>query len=151
MLVNAIYWHDLCPRLVTKEYLKNNIGSFKLDLISDISIDINGSIEFSVKATTPDNPAFVYNPLTDKITDGFDGEGVANITIDNLPTELPLDSSVSFSESLFPFVPEIMNSDFSLTYENINLPEEIKRALILHNGELTPSYKYLEKYLEKNT
>jgi len=28
------------------------------------------------------------------------------------------------------------------------LPAPIKRALILHKGELTPDYKYIQKYLE---
>ena len=32
-------------------------------------------------------------------------------------------------------------------YEELNLPSEIKNALIVYQGELTADYKYLEKYL----
>ena len=149
MLVNAIYWYDACPRLITKDYLKNNFDKVKLQLVADISIDIDGSIEFSYKATEPDNPAFVYNPKTDEFTDGYEGEGIVDITIDNLPTELPKNASISFSEALTPFVPAIAKADYSKPFDELELPDEIKRAMILHNGELTGSYKYLEKFLNE--
>lgn len=148
LLVNCIYWHDKCPRLITKDYLKNNSNKVKIQLVSDISIDIDGSIEFSYKATEPDNPAFVYNPRTDEFIDGFEGEGIANITIDNLPTELPRNSSIAFSDSLIDFIPGIVFTDFSKPFDELELSPEIKRALILHRGELTDNFKYLNNHLK---
>lgn len=147
VLVNAIFWHDKCPRLVTKDYVKNRVSK-KLQLVVDITCDINGSIEFTEKATEPDNPTYVYNPELDSIIDGYEGEGIADLAIDNLPAELPKNSSREFSESLKPFVPEIANADYNSSLESSNLPEEIKQAVIVYNGELTEKYKYLKEFLD---
>ncbi len=146
VLVNAIFWHDKCPRLVTKDYVKNRTSE-KLQLVVDITCDINGSIEFTEKATEPDNPTYVYNPDMDKIIDGYEGKGVADLAIDNLPAELPKNSSKEFSKSLKPFVPAIANADYNSSLERSNLPEEIKQAVIVYNGELTEKYKYLKEFL----
>ena len=31
--------------------------------------------------------------------------------------------------------------------KDLKLPNPIKKAMILHRGELTPDYKYIEQYL----
>jgi len=150
VLINGIYWDSRYHRLVTKEYLKLNSGKGrfpKLQVIGDISCDIHGSIECTEKTTTPDLPAFVYNPATDAIVDGFAGEGVAVIAVDNLPAELPRDASIAFSEALWRFVPQIIAADFSAPFESCQLPEEIKKAVIVYRGQLTPKYEYLRRYL----
>lgn len=148
ILVNAIYWDKIYPRLVTKKYLKENYGKIRLMVIGDIGCDINGAIECNVKITEPDNPVFVYEPLTDKTTDGFKGEGVVVLAVDNLPCELPKESSEDFSSALKRFIPLIASADFSVDFEDCNLPPEIKNAVIVYHGKLTPNYQYLEKYLE---
>jgi alpha-aminoadipic semialdehyde synthase len=148
VLVNAIYWDERYPRFVTKDFIKRNINELKLQVIGDITCDIDGAIEFTSKATESDNPAYVYNPDTDDITDGYEGKGVVDIAVDNLPTELPKDSSVSFSTSLLPFVPGIVNADLNKSFDDCGYPDEIKRAVILYKGELTPDFKYLQENLD---
>ncbi len=147
VLVNAIYWDKPYPKLVTRDYLKKNKDHFRLKLICDITCDINGSIEITYKSTLSDNPAYVYNPKNEKHTDGFFGEGIVNIAIDNLPCELPRDSSAEFSKSLMPFLPTLAKADFNKSFEEIGFPAEIKNATILFKGELTDNFKYLKKYL----
>jgi len=147
VLVNAVYWDERYPRLVTKDWVKRNADNLKLQIVSDISCDIDGSIEFTEKVTEPDVPAFVYNPDTDSITDGFDGKGVVDIAIDNLPTEIPVDASIGFSNALLPFIPGILDADLSNSFEEVNFPDAIKRAVIVYKGELTPNFKHLKKYL----
>jgi len=148
ILMNCIYWSKRYPRLVTKNYLKNNYNKqFKLQVIGDISVDINGSIEITEKVTTPDSPVFVYNPFNGKITDGYDSEGIAVMAVDNLPCELPEESSKSFSISLIRFIPPIAKADFSVDFEKLNLPPQIKKAVILYHGKLTPDYSYINKFL----
>ena len=148
VLVNAIYWDKIYPRLVTKKYLKENYGKIRLMVIGDIGCEINGAIECNVKITEPDNPVFVYESLTDKTTDGFKGKGVVVLAVDNLPCELPKESSKDFSSALKRFIPLIASADFSVDFEDCNLPPEIKNAVIVYHGKLTPNYQYLEKYLE---
>jgi len=150
ILINAIYWDARYPRLVTKQFLNSFQESSKdlrLHIIGDVSIDINGAIEPTEKATTPDNPIFTYNPKTDGITDGYKGKGIAIMAVDNLPCELPRDSSRSFSEILWHFIPSIASTDYTVLFDQLDLPDEIKRAVILHNGQLTPQYTYINNYL----
>ena len=148
IIVNCIFWNYRCPRLITKEFAKKNFSKdFKLQVIGDISIDINGAIEFTEKSTTPDCPSFVYNPKTDSVIDGFRGEGIVVMGVDNLPCELPKESSESFSNALIGLVPEIVKADFSGDFSNCNLPQSIKKAVIVYHGDLTTDYRYLEKYL----
>jgi saccharopine dehydrogenase (NAD+, L-lysine-forming) len=148
VLVNCIYWEPRYPRLITKDYIKEAYTpSMKLQVIGDISIDINGSIEFTEKATNPDMPTFVYNPLTDSVRDGVDGPGIVVMAVDNLPCELPRESSEAFSKTLLAFVPVIAKADYSKTFQECKLTPEIKKAVILYHGEFTENYCYIDKYL----
>ncbi|MBN1540618.1 hypothetical protein JW992_00610 [candidate division KSB1 bacterium] len=149
VLVNGIYWDERYPRLVTKAYLseQQTTGKIRLKMIVDISCDINGSIEITEKATEPDSPAFVYNPKTGRITDGFAGEGIVDIAVDNLPAELPRDASAAFSDSLWRFIPDIISADKNATLEAHSYPPEIQKAVIVYNGKLVPEFDYLRRYL----
>jgi alpha-aminoadipic semialdehyde synthase len=151
-LVNGIYWDERYPRLLTKEFLKQRWSDghpLKLQVVGDISCDINGSIECTEKATVSDHPAFTYNPATDSIDDGIAGDGLVIMAVDNLPAEVPRDASQTFSESLLPFIPAILQADYSQPYAKLALPPEIKNAIICHQGELTPAYTYLGEHLIK--
>jgi alpha-aminoadipic semialdehyde synthase len=148
ILMNCIYWEKRYPRLVTKELVKDLIEKgLKLKVIGDISCDIDGAIEFTKIATNIDKPTFVYDPITDQITDGYEGRGIVVMSIDNLPCELPRESSTDFGKVLADFVPAIVKADYSLPFEELELPPPIKKAVILYHGELTPDYKYIEKFL----
>lgn len=150
LLFNCIYWDNRYPRLLTKNYLKELYSKNsppRLRVIGDISCDIEGAIECTLHPTNPDNPVFVYDPFTQEAMDGYKGRGPVVMAIDNLPCELPLESSIYFSGALKPFIPEIARTDFSVPFERCRLPEEIKRGVIVYKGELTPKYKYIERYL----
>jgi len=47
------------------------------------------------------------------------------------------------------FVKPIADADFEDSFEDLDLPKSIKKGLILHHGELTSDFKYLEEFLEK--
>ena len=149
VLVNAIYWSAKYPRLATKAYLKELFSGAKprLRVIGDISCDVEGAIECTVKATDPGDPLFVYEPLTGTVTDGHEGPGVVVVAVDILPSELPREASVDFSRILKPFIPAIATADFSTPFEASSLPPEIKRAVIAYRGQLTPDYQYIEQFL----
>lgn len=150
ILVNAIYWDTMYPRLVTKDYVKQAYGgerSPRLRVIGDISCDVEGAIEVTVKSTEPGAPVFVYDPETGQAKDGYEGRGPVIMAVDILPSELPRESSIDFSRVLKAYVPAIAKADFSVPFDQLDLPPEIKRAVILHQGQLTPSYRYLERFL----
>ena len=150
LLINGIYWENKFPKHVTKKYLKEFYSSDKkrkLKVIGDISCDIEGSIEITVKNTDSNNPSFVYEPLTDEVKNGIEGEGPVVLAVDKLPAELPRESSQFFGNSLLPFIKILAKADYSKNFDEIEIPSEIKNAIIAHKGKLTPNYTYLNKYL----
>lgn len=149
VLMNCMYWDARYPRIVTKDYVKKAYQekNLKLEVIGDITCDPDGSVEITHMGTPIDDPVFVYNPLTRKPVSGFEGEGVLDMAVDILPSELPRESSVAFSEALFPYLSDLAAADFDVPFQELNIPEPLKKAMILHHGQLTPDYEYLEGFL----
>jgi len=150
VLLNCIYWEPRYPRLVTREAIAALYASGRprLRVIGDISCDVEGGIEVTVKATEPDDPVYVYDVKTGSAISGIEGEGPVMMAVDILPTELPRESSAYFSGILKGFVPAIASADYSADFSDLDLPAPLKRAMIAHRGELTPDYRYIEEYLK---
>jgi alpha-aminoadipic semialdehyde synthase len=102
-----------------------------------------------VRATGPEDPVFVYDPETDTARPGFEGRGPVIMAVDILPSELPREASIDFSRVLKVYVPAIAKADFSAPFDRLDLPSEVKGAVILHQGQLTPTYRYLKKSLDQ--
>jgi alpha-aminoadipic semialdehyde synthase len=150
VLLNGIYWEERYPRLVTNADLRRLWEAEptpRLRVLGDVSCDIDGSIQCTVKSTMPDAPSFVYDPFTGEHTMGFEGRGPVVMAVDNLPAELSGESSKHFSESLRGFVADIARADRSVPWEDYDVPPPIRRAVIVYNGELAPDYTYLRKSL----
>ena len=149
ILMNCMYWTEEYPTIVTKDYLEKNYSNdHKLKIIGDITCDVNGSIECTEKGALVENPIFVYDTKNRTIEDGYRGNGIQMMTVDILPSELPREASKFFSEKLLPFIPQIAKADFDVSFEELDLPAPIKRALILHKGKFTPDYEYMEEFLK---
>ncbi len=151
MLVNGIYWEPRFPRLLTKKFMrafyKKESGP-RLKVIGDITCDIDGSIELTVKETDSRNPVYVYEPLTDTVRDGWKGKGPVVLAVDKLPAELPREASESFGNALIQFVPELAAANFAKSFKTLMIPEEFKKAMIVQRGRLRPDFSYLTKCLE---
>jgi alpha-aminoadipic semialdehyde synthase len=150
LLVNCVYWDNRYPRLLTREDCKTLWQEGKkprLRVIADISCDIQGAVECTLKSTDPGNPVYVYHPQTGEITEGFDGHGPVIMAVDILPSELPRESSVWFSHVLTGFIESLAKADFSVDFDKLDLIPELKRAVILHHGRLTPDYEYIQQFL----
>ncbi len=148
LFVNGIYWDNRYPRLITKKWLKKNFNiGLGPSVIGDISCDVNGSIECTEKATEIEDPVFVYYPESDTYKMGFTGKGIVVMAVDILPSELPRESSLHFSTALKPFIKQIAECNFFDEFEDLQLSEEIKNAVIVHSGKLTEPYQYLKKFI----
>jgi alanine dehydrogenase len=149
VLMNCIIWSSKYPRTTTKSLMKNIYKEHKtLLVIGDITCDPNGSIEFS-KETWIDDPVYIYNPETETITDGFEGEGIAVMAVTNLPCEFSADASMQFGGNLAPFYKNIVSADYKKSITDSELAPEIKRAVIMWKGEFTDEFKYMKQYIEK--
>lgn len=149
VLMNCMYWDERYPRIITKDFLQKlyGKGNPKLTVIGDVTCDPDGSVECTFKGTEIEDPVFVYNPETRKHTMGFEGKGILDMAVDILPSELPRESSIAFSDALHKYVKSIAEAGFNKSYNDLNLPNPVKRALILHQGKLTNDYKYIADYL----
>lgn len=175
VLMNCMYWEPRFPRLVTKEAVGRLFNEAvltesgnalfgdnlpapvpivhgpKLKVIGDITCDPDGSIEITHKGTEPDDPLFLYDPFTCKQTMGYKGPGLLVMAVHILPSELPRESSQKFSSALIHYLRPIAKCNFEVEYDNLELPEAIKRALIVHKGKLTPPYEYLQQFTDTVT
>ena len=151
ILVNCIYWTDKYPRLVTKGYLKNRTileSNLNLQVIGDISCDIDGSIEITHKATKPDDAYYTYFAENDRFENGIKPLGITVMAVDNLPCEFPRESSIEFSTVLRDFVAPICSADFSQKPQVMKLPFAIQKALILQQGNFSFDYQYMKDFLK---
>ncbi|OYT17895.1 MAG: hypothetical protein B7C24_00010 [Bacteroidetes bacterium 4572_77] len=150
ILMNCMYWDSNYPRIVSKSFLKKLYKDKepKLQVIGDVTCDPDGSIEATHKGTEIEDPIFVYNPDTDTPTMGAAGHGILIMAVDILPSELPRDSSIAFGDALIDFAKDIITCDYKASFKDLQLPAPIKKALILHNGEFTPDYKYMEEFIK---
>ncbi len=151
MLINCIYWEPKYPRLVTCEQVRQLFGGGskpRLRVIGDITCDIEGSIECTVRPTEPGEPVYVYEPAENKVRDGVEGNGPVILAVDILPCELPIDASTHFSRALSPFLPALATANFDASLDESGLPPELRRATIVYRGRLTEPYRYLEAEIQ---
>jgi alpha-aminoadipic semialdehyde synthase len=150
VLVNGVYWEPGHPRVVSLADLRTLFtqeDAPRLRVIGDISCDLSGSIEANVKITTPGDPVYVYDPVSGDIVGGVAGRGPVILAVDNLPCELPVDASQHFGDALSRFVPALARCDWSQPFDDLDLQDEIRRAVVVHRGHLTPRYAALAGHL----
>ena len=136
--MNGIYWDRNVPRLFEKEDVRDE--SYKMNVIADITCDIEGSVPINIGASSIADPVYGIDRLTLDRTEPFlnSGKTIDIMAVDNLPNELPRDASKHFGLHLEKYVlPEILSSDRS---------DILKRATICEGGKLTPDYEYLSDY-----
>lgn len=151
VLVNGIYWAPGHPRLLTLDDAARLWGGEeapRLRVLADLSCDLDGSLQVNVKTTDSSDPVYVYEPSTGAVRSGVEGRGPVVLAIDNLPAELPRDSSEHFGDALYPFVAGLAAANYETAWEHLTLPAALLGAVIAHGGELAPSFRHLEKALE---
>lgn len=84
--------------------------------VTDISADDCGSVEFTSRFTSIEEPFLLYDPITmqfkEKIAQ-MEENDVLFTSVDHLPAEMPVEASRHFGSKLLPFVEAVVKSDFS--------------------------------------
>lgn len=146
VLVTGIYWEPRYARLVTRSWVQARYKREpepRLKVIGDVTLDLHGAVEITTTATTPDAPVYVHDVDRDESVMGVAGRGPVVLAVDFLPTELPVDASRAFGDALCPFVGALTRIDPATAIDDLDLPLELRHALIAHRGELTPEYARL--------
>lgn len=136
LLIHCTYWDPRAEPLFTKQRMRD--PDFRISVIADVTCDMNGSIPSTTRTTTIEDKFMGYDPITEEETDAFSRKAITVMAIDNLPCELPRDSSDGFGKHLIERVlPELLQHDRGL----------IERSTIAKDGRLTPRFSYLSDYI----
>lgn len=126
------------PNILTREML--NASGNKIQVVADVSCDVDGPIACTIKASTIAEPFFGYLPSEHKEVSYTHPASIMVMSVDNLPCELPKDASEGFGEMFMQHViPAFFNGDKDGVLE---------RAKMTVNGKLTPRFAYLQDYVD---
>lgn len=136
--ITAHFHANGAPKILTREMLQAN--DCKIKVVADISCDVDGSIASTLRTSTIADPFYGYLPSENKEVDVFHPAAIVVMAVDNLPCELPKDSSEGFGEMFMQHViPAFFNGDKD---------EILEKAKITENGKLTPRFSYLQDYVD---
>lgn len=131
------YWDARGPKILSTQDLRD--PALSVEVIADISCDIGGPIDSTLRATTIAEPFFGYDPVTASEKPAGTPGNITVMSVDNLPCELPRDASEAFGNDLVQRVlPFLVGADSEAM---------IERATIACNGILTPPCTYLQGYV----
>lgn len=133
--ISAHYWDPSSPKIFTK----NQITDFtKLNIIGDVTCDVDGSVPTTIKSTTIDHPNFYINKETFEETNEIENS-LAIMSVDNLPAELPRESSMEFGNGIVnEVIPFMLGIDDG----------RILNATITQDGRFLDKYSYLKEYID---
>lgn len=138
LFVAGHFYGNNAPYLFTREDAKST--DFKINLVADISCDIDGPVASTIRASTIADPFYGYDVQTEKEV-AFDAKNAITVmAVDNLPCELPKDASEGFGEM---FLEHVIPAFFNDDERGI-----LKRAKITKDGQLTKRFEYLQDYVD---
>lgn len=133
------FYGNNAPYLFTRKDAKHS--DFRINLVADISCDIDGPVASTIRPSTIADPFYGYDPQTEKEV-AFDAKNaITMMAVDNLPCELPKDASEGFGDM---FLEHVIPAFFNNDERGI-----LKRARITtQDGKLTERFKYLQDYVD---
>ena len=138
MFIAGHFYGNNAPFLFSREDAKS--PDFKINLVADISCDIDGPVASTIRPSTIAEPFYGYNPQTEEEVD-YNSEGAITVmAVDNLPCELPKDASEGFGEV---FLERVIPAFFNNDKEGV-----LQRTKITENGKLTPRFAYLQNFVD---
>ena len=139
-IAGHFYSDNGSPFLYTREDAKH--PDFKIKVVADVSCDIDGPIESTIRASTIEEPIYGYDPRLEQEVDFKDPNTIAVMAVDNLPCEFPKDASEGFGKYfLKSVIPAFVNGD----KDGI-----LDRARMTKDGKLTERYAYLQDYVDES-
>ncbi len=139
MFITGHFYGNGAPFLFTREDAKRS--DFKINLVADISCDVDGPVACTLRSSTIADPFYGYNPKTESET-SFDAPGaITDMAVDNLPCELPKDLSEGFGDMFLEnVIPAFFNNDKDGILQRARITTE--------NGKLAPKFTYLQDYVD---
>ncbi|MGB0391534.1 MAG: NAD(P)-dependent oxidoreductase [Salibacteraceae bacterium] len=132
------FYAEESPFIFTREDAKS--PEFKIQLVADISCDIDGPVASTIRPSTIADPMYGYHAETELEVAFDQKDAITVMAVDNLPCEFPTVASEGFGNDMInKVIPQLFNGDKD---------DILKRATICENGKLTPKYAYLQKFVD---
>lgn len=141
MLITGHFYGNNAPYFFTREDMRS--PDFNINLVADVSCDIDGPIACTIRPSTIANPIYAYDPATEKEVPFKTDSAITVMAVDNLPCELPKDASEGFGEMFSKHViPAFYNGDKDGVLA--------RAQMTTSNGKLTDRFSYLQDYVDGN-
>lgn len=139
MLITGHFYGNGAPYFFTREDMRS--PDFNINLVADISCDIDGPIACTIKPSTIADPIYGYDPQTEKEVPFKTAGSITVMAVDNLPCELPKDASEGFGEMFEKYViPAFFNGDKNGILE--------RAQMTTSDGKLTERFAYLQAFVD---
>jgi alanine dehydrogenase len=137
IFIAAAFWDPRAPRLFEISAIQS--PDFSISVIADITCDLDGSIPTTQRASTILDPVYDVDRATGGELPPFGKQdSISVMAIDNLPCELPRESSAEFASQLREWVIPELGKEISTILE---------KATIARDGDLTLEFMYLNDYV----
>ncbi len=139
MFIAGHFYGNGAPYLFTREDARN--PDFRINLVSDISCDVDGPVASTLRASTIAEPFYGYDPKTESETSFDAKDAITVMAVDNLPCELPKDASEGFGEM---FLENVIPAFFNGDKDGILF----RARMTTENGTLAERFEYLQDYVD---
>jgi len=132
------FYGNNAPYFFTRDDAKH--PDFNINLIAEISCDVDGPVASTLRASTIADPFYGYDVQTESEVAFNADNAITVMAVDNLPCELPKDASEGFGDMFLQHViPAFFNNDAKGVLE---------RAKMTENKQLTKRFSYLQDYVD---
>jgi len=138
MYIAGHFFGEGAPYIFTRDDAKS--PDFNIKVVADISCDIDGPIASTIRPSIIAEPIYGYLPMSEQEVYFKNDDAIAVMAVDNLPCELPIDSSEGFGKS---FAEHVIPAFFNNDKEGI-----LERACMAKEGKLTKRFLYLQDFVD---
>jgi len=133
------FYGNGAPYLFTREDAKH--PDFNINLVADISCDVDGPVASTLRASTIADPFYGYDAATEREVPFGTPNSIGVMAVDNLPCELPKDASDGFGAMFLEnVIPAFFNGDADGILD--------RARMTTHQGTLTERFSYLQDYVD---
>ncbi|MGR7812182.1 NAD(P)-dependent oxidoreductase [Lacinutrix undariae] len=132
------FYGNNAPYFFTRDDAKH--PDFNINLIADISCDVDGPVASTLRASTIADPFYGYDVQTEGEVVFNADNAITVMAVDNLPCELPKDASEGFGDM---FLQHVIPAFFNNDAEGV-----LERAKMTENKQLTKRFSYLQDYVD---
>ena len=139
VFINGMYWQEDLPSLFEKK--DTRAKDFNIQVIADITCDVEGSVPITMEATDIYNPTFGWSKSKQKQVAPYGEDTIDVMAVTNLPTEMPKNASTEFGTLFLEHIAPLLISG--------DKDGILKRARITEGGKLTKQFDYLADFVSQ--